>query len=121
VPVGNETYTMWGLTVFLISTLMASVYLFALSYIRHSFGKYQQQFIIKWIFKIIIFFANFFYSVALIFPLLAILGSLVNSSPLGDFTRRHSTGIWIFDVVGVIFLVGAAVFNAWFLGKKKDN
>ena len=82
VPAGTQTFTLWNLIVFLISTLMVSVYLFALSYIQPSFGKYQNNLIIKWVFNIIIFIANFCYSVALILPIVAIGVSIFASSPL---------------------------------------
>ena len=115
----GHLYTIWSLILFSIIFLMISIYLYALSYIQHNLGKFKNNFIFKPIFNIIIFTANFTYSLALISPILIIITALLQATPPGIFMLNHPVGTLIFDISGSVFLIVASIMNAKFLGKEK--
>ncbi len=119
VPLGDNAITLWGIIVFIVIILILSSYLFALSYTRSSFGKYQDKFIIRWIYKIIIFLANLLYSIVLILPLFAIITSIWSTSPLGRFMIGHTYTVEVFDIIAGPIVVVLSVINARFLSRKQ--
>lgn len=121
IPVKDHTYTVWDMVVLLLIFMMISGYLYALSYIRYSFGRYQEWRIIQWSFKTVIFFANLFYSVALLLPLTAILISTINGSALYLFAQKHVRVVEMFDTISIVSMITGAVINAWVLSKKGNK
>lgn len=121
VPLPDRMYSIWDIVLLLIVFLILSGYLYALSYIRHSFGKYQNNKMIRGMFRIIIFLANLCYSAALLIPLFVVLGSIILTSPIGVFMKQYMSAVYIFDTIGVIIVIIATVLNAWFMSKKKEK
>ncbi len=116
---GPTVLTLWKVLEFLLGMLILSVYLYALTYTQSSFGKYRKHFVIERIYKIILFSANFCYSVGIILPLLIVLLSIFLSSPLGEFGRAHETGLFVFDAVGAVFVIILSVLNAKSMNKEE--
>lgn len=120
VPLPTIAPTIWNLVEILVGMLIVSVYLYALSYTQSSFGKYQNNVIVRILYKVILLLANFFYSFGLFLPLFLILTSLFDSSPLYPLVKAHQTGIIIFDTVLGIILAILAALNAFF-GENKEK
>jgi hypothetical protein len=110
----NHSYSLLYFIVFFVILLSISVYLYALDYVKYSFGKYQ-NFIL---FRAIIPLANFFYSIAILFPLLVLLSVLISLSPFLT-SVGNSKILLYFDIVGGIFIGVFSVINALFLTKKE--
>ena len=110
IPMGTQKLPLLGGIIFFILFLAAAIYLYALDFVRFSFGKYKDSWIFRWIIPT----ANFFYSAALFFPILVLLASIFAIPVINNFARRSNKIIWIFDVIlGIAWLV-VSFINATF-------
>lgn len=112
--IGNIKYTLLGIMITFIALLALSVYLYALDYIRYNFGKYQNAFV----FRCIIPVANFFYSVAILFPLLILFLWIVSFGSSISFVKKYFFIIWIFDFIGSVAVGILSIKNSVFLRKE---
>ncbi len=112
--IGEHSYSVFHIFIFFISLLIISVYLFALDYLRYSFGRYQNFFIFRWIIPL----ANFFYSAAILFPILVLIFWIFGSEPIYGFTKQHENILHTFDVIGGILISIVAISNSIFITRK---
>ncbi len=106
--IGNRIYPLFGIMIFFIILLTISVYLYALDYLRFNFGKYQNFFLFRWIIPL----ANFFYSFAMLFPILVIFFWIIGSEPFYGFAKQHEHAVIIFDGIAGSILAISSFFNA---------
>ena len=83
--------------------LIISVYFYALSYIKYSFGEKVQEF---FIFKIIVFLGDLFYSTAMFYPILILI---IYISHKFNFLNQY---IFIFDTIGIVSLFIFGIFTS---------
>ena len=90
--------------------LVVSVYLYALYYVKYSFGDRVQRW---FIFKVILFFAELFYFLAMFLPLLILIMLIV------DALNIPYQSILVFDIIGTVILLLFGIISAVFSLKKK--
>ena len=106
--ISGKPFNLLGGILIFILLLTFSVYLYALDYVRYSFGKYQNFML----FRLIIPLANFFYSAAVLFPVLIFFMWLISILPIKNFAQKHEVGILVFDIVGVLIVIVISIFNS---------
>jgi hypothetical protein len=99
---GSQPVSLLSVIIFFCFLLIISVYLYALNYIKYSFKQKIQTW---FVFKIIIFFADLFYFLALFFPLLVIFVSVLNK-----FNISYED-IIIFDTIAALVLIITGVIS----------
>ncbi len=113
-PVGAYSYSLLGIAVAFTILLSLSVYLYALGYIRYSFGKYQNFFLLRWIIPT----ANFFYFIAIVYPLIIFVGLFLTITPIYQLAQHYNAAIVWFDVItGLVTIIGGVV-NVFYSTKK---
>jgi hypothetical protein len=101
--------TLAGVLLIFVLFLSVSVYLYALNYIKYGYEKEARN---NLFFKIIIWSANFFYSIAVGFPLLVFLMVITNSVGFIYALEKFRTEAIIFDIIGSAVLVGMSIYDA---------
>jgi len=91
ITINNSQFSLLSLMVIFVVLLAISVYLFALDFVKYSFGKYQNFFG----FKAIIPLANFFYSLAILFPIIIIFSWFLSISAIDNLTNKYRSAIII--------------------------
>ena len=117
ITISGHQYSLFNIMIFFIILLSVSIYLYALDYLRYNFGKYQNHII----FRSIVPLANFFYSIAILFPVLVFLAWIIGSGPVYNFVKQHMGGVVIFDVVGILIATTAAAMNAYLFSKREKR
>jgi HEPN domain-containing protein len=112
--IGEGSYSLFHIILFFVTLLTISTYLYALDYLKYSFSRYQNSFIFKWIIPT----ANFFYFIAILYPILVLLFWIIGSGPLYNFTKQNTHTIRIFDLVGVLSLGMLGIYSAYLATKK---
>lgn len=99
----NKKYSLSSLMIAFLLPLTLSVYLYALDYLKYSLGRHQNFFI----FKIFVPLANFFYFIAILFPLLVVSIWLISFPVINDFFIQYNlTLISTFIIVGFFIIYG---------------
>lgn len=114
---GSGTVSLLGILIVFGLMLMLSAYLYALDYVRYSFGKYQNFFI----FRTIIPIANFFYSLALIFPIFIFILWIADSPPFHQFNNTYRKPVLYFDIIAGLILIIGGLINSYILSKRKKK
>lgn len=108
--IANQPYSLWHSTVFFVILLAISVYLYALNYIRYSFGRFQNFFVFRWIIPT----ANFFYSLAILYPIIVLIAWVLGSEPIYGFALQHQKAMGVFDIVATLVALALAGADAFF-------
>jgi len=115
--IANHNYNLLHIVIFFVGLLTISVYFYALDYIKYSFGKYQNFLLFRMINPI----ANFFYAIAILFPVFILFVWIVGSSPTYDFLKANTHTMEIFDSFGAVLLVLTGFFSAYFRDKMQND
>ncbi|HEU0081039.1 MAG TPA: HEPN domain-containing protein [Candidatus Paceibacterota bacterium] len=110
----GSNFSLLGIMIFFAILLSISVYLYALDYLRYSLGKYQNFFILRWIIPL----GNFFFSLAILSPILVLVAWIFGSKEVIDFAESHAQFAKNLDVILGLVLVVFSIFNAYKLTKE---
>lgn len=105
IQIGQSAPSLSSLFLTFVIFLALSVYFYALDYLRYSFPRFQNSLT----FKLTNFLANAFYSLAIFFPLLVLIFWVASVIP--QPSPQHQKWLLWFDILGGLFLGGAALFN----------
>lgn len=112
--IGGHGVSLWSLMTSFVIFLALTVYFYALDYLRYSFGKYQNFFLFRGIIPI----ANFFYSVAILSPILVIFFWIASDPYIFGFLSKYKHAAEIFDVIGIIAIAIGSIFNSRVLSRE---
>lgn len=99
----NSSVSLMSVIIFFCFLLIISVYLYALHYVKYSFGEKIR----KWsIFKVIIFLADLFYFLAMFFPILIFTIFITNKFNIS------TNNLLVFDVIISILSVILGIISA---------
>jgi uncharacterized protein (UPF0332 family) len=118
----GHTASLLGFIILFTLLLIVAVYLYAFDFIKYSYGPRIQNSVF---FKVVRWLANFFYSAAILFPLLVLLVIIINIPKVHTFMMAGQTGVLIFDIVVFAILgpiyIAVTVLNSNSLGRQDQQ